>query len=350
MFINLTPINFQYNKTKSNIKHQCVNYPNLAPLTRDTISFGAMKKSAFEGIDLAVVQKFKAPIEKFNSNENLQNWAKDMAKTIADKDYVGRQLETKIQRKAMLKYWSDYVFNENDAYTNTTALLILDAITKDLGPDNNNIPPVLNKGVLADCIDEIDKNIKNNPKYQFDLNKMYQNKLHAFYMDDIETNTGETATKWVVIPSKEHDPYNFEANVEKLKTLSYKSWCTKSFNAEPYLAKGDFHVYLENGKPKLGVRFVDDEIEEIQGERNNNRIPIDYFDVIENHLSENNLKLTYYAKDEINSAERAKKEIAKIKRNLKEAIKNKDIKKIYRYFGIDVKEEKDGYLIISKYT
>lgn len=321
MFINLTPINFQYNKTKSNAKHQCVNYPNLTPLTRDTISFGAMKKSAFKGIDLIVVQKFQAPIEKFNSNDDLQKWAGEQAKAIADKNFGGRYEGTKIQRKLILKEWSDYIFNENDAYTNTAALFILNAITKDLKPDNDNIPPVLNKGVLADCIYEIDKNTKNDPKYQFDLNKMYQNKLRAFYMDDIETNTGETATKWVVIPSKEHDPYNFEANVEKLKTLSYKSWCTKSFNAEPYLAKGDFHVYLENGKPKLGVRFVDDEIEEIQGERNNNRIPIDYFDVIENHLSENNLKLTYYAKDEINSAERAKKEIAKIKRNLKEAIK-----------------------------
>ena len=75
MFINLIPINFQYRKVQSNAKHKCVNYPNLTPLTCDTISFGAMKKSEFEGIDLAVVQKFKAPIEKFNSNNDLQKWA-----------------------------------------------------------------------------------------------------------------------------------------------------------------------------------------------------------------------------------------------------------------------------------
>ena len=267
MLINLTPIIFL---TQDYTQNQRVTKSHLAPLAHDTVSFGAMKKNEFKGIDLAVVEKFKAPIEKFNSNEDLQNWAGDKAKTIAEKDFGGRQQETKIQRKAMLKEWADYVLNENDAYTNTTALLILNAITKDLKPDNDNIPPVLNKGVLADCIYKINEHTKSDPKYLFDLNKMYQNKLRVFYLGETETDTGKTDTKWVIIPSKEHDPENFEANVEKLKTLSYKTWCTKNNNAKPYLTEGDFHIYLENGKPKLGVSFVSNEIKEIQGERNNN--------------------------------------------------------------------------------
>ena len=308
-----------------------------------------MKKSEFKGIDLAVVQKFKAPIEKFNSDDDLQNWAGEQAKAIADNDFGGRHEETEIQRKALLGEWSDYVLDENNAYKKTTALLILNAITKYLEPDNDNIPPVLNKGVLADCIDEIDKNTKNNPKYQFDLNKMYQNKLRTFYMDDIETDTGETATKWVVIPSAKHDPKNFKANVEKLMVFSHKTWCTKSSNAEPYLWQGDFHVYLENGKPKLGIRFVEEEIKEIQGEQNNNKIPLKYLDIIQKHISENKLKLTTDAKKEIKSAKAIKTEIKKIKKDLKEAIKKNDVKKIYNYFGKKVEEDKDGYLTISKY-
>ncbi len=347
MLINLSPINLQYNN-KNIQKPHTINY-NLTPLAYDTVSFGAMRKKEFEGIDLAVVQKFNAPIEKFNSNADLQNWAGEKAEVIAEKNFGGRSEETKIQRKAILKEWSNYVFNENDAYNNTTALLILNAITKNLKPDNDNIPPVLNKGVLADCIYKIDKNTKNDPKYRFDLNKMYQNNLRAAYLNDSETNTGETDTKWVIIPSKNNDYENFEVNVEKLKALSYKTWCTKSNNAEPYLEQGDFHVYVENGKPKLGVRFVGDEIEEIQGEKNNGRIPIDYFDIIQNHISENNLKLTDNAKDEIKSAETARKEIKKIKKDLKESIKNNDVKTIYRYFGINVKEGKTGYLTISEY-
>ena len=80
---------------------------------------------------------------------------------------------------------------------------------------------------------------------------------------------------------KENDPENFEANVEKLKTLSHKNWCTKSFNAEPYLSQGDFHVYLENGEPKLGIRFIGSKIQEIQGEQNNGQIPLKYFDIFQ---------------------------------------------------------------------
>ena len=49
------------------------NYKNSAkkvitPLKYDTVSFGAMKKSQFDGIDLYIIKKFKARIEKFNSN------------------------------------------------------------------------------------------------------------------------------------------------------------------------------------------------------------------------------------------------------------------------------------------
>ena len=347
MLVQFTPVNYQYNN--KNIQRQQVRISNLAPLSHDTVSFGAMKKHEFEGIDLAVVEKFKAPIEKFNSNADLQNWAGEKAKAIAEKDFGGRSQETQIQRKAMLKEWSDYVFNENDAYSNTTALLILNAVTKNLEQDNDNIPPVLNKGVLADCIYEIDKNTHNDPKYQFDLNKMYQNKLRAFYLDDIETDTGETATKWVVIPSKKHDPENFEANVEKLKTLSYKTWCTKSNNAKPYLAEGDFHVYLENGKPKLGVRFVGDEIQEIQGELNNGRIPFDYLAVMQKHIDDNNLKLTNEAKEEIDTAQKVQNEFKKIKADLKDAIENNDAKTIYNHLGINAEEDEEGYLTISEY-
>ena len=63
----------------------------------------------------------------------------------------------------------------------------------------------------------------SNIAVNFDFNKMYKTRLKNYYLED--SNTGETATKWVVIPSKKHDSENFEKNVERLKTLSHKSWC-----------------------------------------------------------------------------------------------------------------------------
>ena len=286
--------------------------PNLTPLKQDTVSFGALKKSQFEGLDFAAVEKFKAPIEQFKTNNDLQNWCKSKIKTnILDKDFGGRQEETKIQRKAMLKEWTDYVLKENEGYNSATALIILSAVTKGLNPDNDKLPPVLNKGVLADCISEIETNLKKDKKYSFDFNKMYQNKLQSLYLEDYET--GEKGTKWIVIPSKKHDSKNFAQNVDKLKTLSHRNWCTKSYNAEPYLAKGDFHVYLENGKPKVGIRFVDNKIQEIQGELNNCIIPFDYFNMVQDYIKDKNLKLSSNAKKEIKETEKIIQKAEKIK-------------------------------------
>lgn len=226
-------------------------------------------------------------------------------------------------------------------------MLVLSAITKGIKPDNDKLPPALNKGVLADCVSEIDKNTKADSKYHFDLNKMYETKLRALYLEDV--STGETETKWVVIPSKENDPENFESNVEKLKTLSHKNWCTKSFNAEPYLAEGDFHVYLENGEPKLGVRFVGDEIEEIQGELNDGKIPISYCDVVNDYLLKNLFSLSYDAYLQYEVAMDAKKRVYKIKECLKEVIEKNDVEKILKYFNFKVQKDKDGFLTIDKY-
>ena len=67
--MKINPINFLNINKKSGVK-----YTNLAPLKCDTISFGAMKKSEFEGIDLLVVNQFKAPIQTFKKNKDFQKW------------------------------------------------------------------------------------------------------------------------------------------------------------------------------------------------------------------------------------------------------------------------------------
>lgn len=336
--------NYQFNKR--------INYssqPKLKQLSCDTISFGALKKHQFEGIDYAVVEKYKAPIEKFNSNEDFQKWCGEcVKKDVLDKDFGGRHQETKIQRKAMLKEWTDYVLNENDAYNNATSLLILSSVSKDLRPDNDKLPAVLNKGVLADSIAEIEDNLKIDNKYQFDFNKIYNDKMQTLYLEDV--SSGETDSKWVVIPSKEHDSENFADNVDKLKTLSHSRWCTKSYNAAPYLSGGDFHVYLENGKPKLGVRFEGDKVQEIQGELNNSSVPLDYYDVAKQHIEDMNLKLAPKADHEMEEAKKKKIQTDKVRAVIGDAIENKDTKTILEYFGHNVEEDEDGKLTIDCYN
>ena len=322
-----TPVQFSHNKQEI-----------LAPLKQDTVSFkgSVLKKSDFKGSDLAVIEKYKPNIQQFKSKEDLQKFAENKINELKEKDFDGRQEETTIQRKAMLKEWFYYVTEENDAYSNTQKLIILSAITKNLKPNNDTIPPVLHKGVLAQTVTELEEKLKANPKENFDFNKMYQNNLRTSFMKD--SSTGETMTGWVVIPSKKNDPGNFEKNVEKLKALSHNSWCTKSFNAEPYLSEGDFHVYLENGEPKLGVRFVGDEVQEIQGERNNGKIPVKYLDTFKSHQKDCELKLTECSQDEVINAEKIKTRIEDFHKKYGESFKItniKDAETVLKILGIN---------------
>ena len=343
-------INDNNKSQKQNIRFG-VSCPNLAPLKQDTVSFkgNVLKKSDFDGIDFAVIEKYKINPQQLKSKAKLQDIAQEKIEEL-DKEYGGRQYESYVERINLLKEWFNYVNNENDAYSYTQRLIILSAITKDLKPSNDTLPPVLNKGVLADTVTELERILKNNPKENFDFNKMYQNNLRAYYLED--SSTGETMTGWIVIPSKINDPENFENNIEKLKTLSHKNWCTKSFNAKPYLSEGDFHVYLENGKPKLGVRFVGDSVEEIQGEKNDGKIPQRYLRKFESYKRQANLKLNSFAHMQVANGKEKELQISIMDtylHDVKEVKNIDDAIKVFEYIGIQAKKMKDGTLTLSHY-
>ena len=70
------------------------------------ISFGAMKKPQFSGFDLLVVNKFKAPIEKFKSTDDFQEWCGSRIDEILDINYPPtrhrRQLRHRYLRFSLL--------------------------------------------------------------------------------------------------------------------------------------------------------------------------------------------------------------------------------------------------------
>ena len=338
-------INYNIQNKPANNKKTTIS----APMERFSYRpiFTGMKKNQFEGVDFYVVERFKAPIEKFRRTDYLYEWADEECEKIYNKDISGRTLETTAQRIAMIDEWKNYLEEENKEYSPTEKFIILNGITKNLKQDNDNIPPALNKGILADTIYNFKQDIKINPKMSFDFNKAYMKNLRDFYLSETKDGTGET--KWVVIPSKINDPDNFESNVEKLKALSHSSWCTKSNNAEPYLSVGDFHIYLEDGQPKLGVRFIDDTVQEIQGEYNNSKIPLKYYKVFENYQQNNHFKLNDKTKHELVDAAKLKQKVDAIKKDIEPAIKSNNYSKIFEHFGIEVNTDKDGMLVLSHF-
>lgn len=319
--------------------------------TTNTVSFEAMKKSQFEGIDRFVVEKFKAPIEKFNIVDDLQAWAKNGIEKIKAMDFTGRFELVTTQRKYMIAEWADYVTKGNTAYTPTIGLLILSSIISKLGKKDDNVPPTLNKGVLAETVSETKDILSSDPKTSLNFLKVYQKNLRSYYMEDIKTN--ETETKWVKILSKVHDPENFESNVEKLKALSHKGWCTKSFNAEPYLSDGDFHIYLVKGQPKLGLRFNCDTLVEIQGEKNDSNVPIAYIDELQGYIKAEDMKYEESILYSLEEAVSAKNQFMRAKEFLRDYLSiasKEDVENIYKFFERKTERRpSDDGLIVDRF-
>ncbi len=336
MQINFSPVKF------NNIQYK--KYPKLNQLPYDTVSFTAMKKSQFKGIDLAVVNMFNAPIEQYSENQDLQCFCTGLIDKIINKNYKGRTFVTSIRREAILNEWYKYVLDK-DRYTKSNALFVLYGITKDLKDNDDRLPFELDKEVLSTTLKEINEEYIKNPKAQINFKKVYQKNLFlkANKNSDIATKTG-----WIVIPSQKHDSENFYDNVKKLQSISCHNWCTTGYNAKPYLENGDIHIYLENGKSKICVRFDDDIIEEIQGEKNDSQIPLKYLEIALDYIKGHKLD-----KDVHTEMKNAKKLIEEINK-LRQKIAPKDFcdlstKEILELFGIDVYEDEDKKLIISEY-
>lgn len=104
---------------------------------------------------------------------------------------------------------------------------------------------------------------------------------------------------------------------------------------------------MEKGKPKLGVRFWKDEIEEIQGELNNSKIPYRYYDLATSYLKD--FKLSDNAEDEIKALNATKAKVEEIIKKFPNGINSYPPEKILETFGIECKKDDDGLLIISHY-
>ncbi len=336
-------------------------YPGLSVLRRDTVSFGAInKKEELAGFSYAAAGMFKAPLNEFSSVEDFDNWiSAKLEKTLNLEQYEisqkpkykeGLIKRVNDERKRILKEWKQYITEENEVIRNDKAmcLIVFSSITKNLRPDNHALPLELNKRALADTLDDIKSMLEARKESQFNFCNKYKQTQKKIALGIGKENTGTTITDWVKIPSKANDPDSFSDNVKKLKTLSHDSWCTKSLNAEDYLGNGDFHIYLENGKPRVGVRFVGQKIVEIQGPRNNG-IPVAYLDQVVEHINTEDLKTSTKTAKKINSSKSAKEKFDRIKTDLGNSIENRDYQSILRCLCKNVEKIKDQKLIISEY-
>ncbi len=335
------------NRNNTNIKQK--RFYNSAQKDICDINFKGLRKNNFSGLDLMIVELFKAPIEKFTNKNDFNLWAENKIQEILNQEFKARTPEATAQRKATVQDWYSYLSDKNGAYfeNKPLQLLILSSITNGLKENNDKTPPVLNGGALANTIKHIEEELSKNPKEKLSFLKIYNSKLQEIYASiDYESRTSKGV--WVAIPSYEHDKENFNSNVDKLKALSHPNWCTASTQAEPYLEKGDFHVYIVDGKPKVGIRMVGDKIAEIQGQRNNSQIPLLYSEEIKKYTQENNIE---GLEENIQKAVEKAEKYAPLKEELKQLKEKKDYLAIFNHpeFNCEAQMLDGGYLKIKRF-
>ena len=314
------------------------------------IVFGAMKKSAFKGFDLECVNRFKAPIETFNSIDNLHKWAKNKLRdTLKPAKYRVEDCVITAERMDILEAWGSF-FTRDKAYKNnpTLSLIIADGITHNLNNTNKDIPPILYPKALIETVRQIRKNMSEVKGYSFNFEKIYSANLRKNVMKDVELVANSNETKWIKIPSADNDDKNFDMNVEKLRILSHRTWCTKFTHARPYLSAGDMYIYLEKGQPKICIRMINDSIDEIQGKKNNGQVPLDEIENVIEFINKEGLDYRLIQKN-IKDAKDARQEFVKIKKELKPLIKENDRKGILAFFHIRANFDDNGKLTISHF-
>jgi len=315
----------------------------FAHLPKDTVNFGSMKKSQFPELDFSIIETFKVPIEKFNSYEDYQKWAEKELEKIYTADFEGRTPQTKKLRAELIDKWYRHV-TEN--YTPAISLFIISSLIKNLKNNNDTIPPILNEDVLKITIELMKQELKKDKKLHFNFENFYNYNLKNYYFELKKQNR---ESKWIKIPSKEHDTENFNTNVNKLKILSKKNWCTNSLSAPIYIEEGDFYIYVENGETKLGISLKNGKVSEIQGESNDGVFPIQYLDTIESLINDEQLKLDMTNKVNFDKAKKLARKINKIKTTLNNAIETNNQKKIFNYFSIKYSEDENKQITISEY-
>ena len=387
---------------QNNNKHNNMLYS--VPLSQDTVNFTGMSKpsqysNVFEYLAAKIL--FNKPNlieeEKLSAN-NIQKgveevfdfngvygpYTKTLSSKIKWKPYVPQDIREYSAQKvneariARLNEWKqvleapEHVTSLEDnsklieklKKNKSLRIVIWNAVNSELKDNNRHIPVPFNAQALSQTIDDFEA---IEPKFRKvrcagpSFLEMYTHRLR----DSILEEKGVTDEKsvWIKIPSIKHDFLNKNKNISDVEILSFKNWCTRSSvdKAEDVLKDGDFYIYLERGKndlwqPTIGMATYQNKVNQIQGQDNNNVVPIKHLATIKKFLKENNLKCNSGIEDEgpkayqqILISEKLAETREDLGKSFEKALKEQDSYSIFKYINKDVNKLDDETLSISDY-
>ncbi len=328
---------YTYFNSINNQKYQNSS-PKMKTLSCDTVSFGAIKKNELKGFDLVCANMFKAPLEKFKSPNDMKEWATNELGKLCKQNFLGRDEKTLYNREEILYGWKKALSSDKYSKNPSLALIVYSSITKGLKANSDNLPYIYNSDVLDITVDELQKKLTEEPRLLFDFSKMYNDNLRKYYDLPIQG--------WTKFPSLKHDSDNFIFNLDKLKVFSARTWCTKNEKTEKYLSDGDIYIYTDNYKPQVCIRMDGNSVCEIQGRKNDSKIPPEYISEVEDIVKQENIA---GADSYITKAKKTFLEQQQYKKDIQHLIGSKDYNSILNYFNIQTTQLPNGKIEISEY-
>ena len=144
-------------------------------------------------------------------------------------------------------------------------------------------PPVpYNPTATNQLLNKIKTEEENNMKNFSSLAKNYKSSLSKYAEINLRSITTSSGKKWLVIPSLDEEPENYEKNIGLLISLSSKQWCTSGDSmARTHLKKGKFYILVDEdssgtSKGEIAVRMVNDSVVELRGTKEGQKFSTTY--------------------------------------------------------------------------
>ncbi len=183
--------------------------------------------------------------------------------------------------------WSKYL-GEEEPYKNNPAFQysVLKPILDSSPEETKAGPPPLNAEALA----FIWEDINDNNITQMNVLKKYKKIASKLDKEGIQSVSAGGGNEWIKIPSKIAEPENYDKNLKKLQSFSQGTgWCVaRQYHSNAYLSKGDFWLYLSDGKAVVAIRLDGNKVMEIRGLNNELTKLEPYWQEVTNFLQKTN--------------------------------------------------------------
>ena len=320
---------------------------------------GTRSRESIKGLERKLIDQYNPEPEIWRSEIETRRWAEEKYQSKKALEYIStykaiddpeKGLKVSQQRKETLAQWYEFLETDETARENPfVKLIVIDAITRDLLPENTALAPEFDKTIVKKLLAEA-----MNDSYNVSFAKSYKSAIKAKNTagdkgELVEIN-GVKGT-WFTVPQTDSSSPDFSFNVAKVKAYSDgTNWCIRSWNAAPYIQKGAMHFFVdEKGLTQICIREAgSDNIGEIQQRQQNGELPIPYIEVIDDYITSHKLN-DKTVRQGIDTALSKKPSFDKLKQEIQELYTSKNYKAIFEEMGIQVTVLEDGTWKLSHY-